>query len=226
MISIHLRVSRGLSVSHTSHSITRNTLLLPNPAKNHQPRHSPWLIQVHQLRPSVMLKNTPARDLFFRHWWPFPPLPALISLGDVFCPLPKRERETQTEIEIKRKNGEMREKKKERKAKAKRKKGQFILFERARLKKQKQTGKGATQQRRWNKNSFTKKGWTNEKGSVFFLKKKRKIKVIFQKKKKGINRGSTIERVNKHSERQTEGEETWKEKQGREKREKRGKWED
>ena len=52
----------------------------------------------------------------------------------------------------------MREKKKERKVKAKRKKGQFILFERVRLKKQKQTGKGAKQQRRWNKNSFTKKG--------------------------------------------------------------------
>ena len=44
MISIHLRVYRGLSVSHTSHSITRNTLLLPNLAKNHQPRHSPWLL--------------------------------------------------------------------------------------------------------------------------------------------------------------------------------------
>ena len=64
MISIHLRVSRGLSVSHTSHSITRNTLLLPNLAENHQPRHSPWLIQVHQLRPSVMLKNTPTKDPF------------------------------------------------------------------------------------------------------------------------------------------------------------------
>ena len=36
-------------------------------------------------------------------------------------------------------------------------KSQFILFERTRLKKQKQTGKGAKQQRRWNKNSFTKK---------------------------------------------------------------------
>ena len=117
MISIHLLVFRGLSVSHTSHSITRNTLLLPNLAKNHQPRHSPWLIQVHQLRPSVMLKNTPTRDLLFRHWWPFSPPPSLISLGDVFCPLSWRERETQTEMEKKRKNGEMREKKKERKAK-------------------------------------------------------------------------------------------------------------
>ena len=68
MISIHQRMSRGLSVSHTTHSITRNTLLLPNLAKNHQPRHSLWLIQVHQLRPSVMLKNTPTRDFFFRHW--------------------------------------------------------------------------------------------------------------------------------------------------------------
>ena len=38
------------------------------------------------------------------------------------------------------------------------KKNQFILFERTRLKKQKQTGKGAKQQRRWNKNSFAKKG--------------------------------------------------------------------
>ena len=66
MISIHQRMSRELPVSHTSHSITRNTLLLPNLAKNHQPRHSPWLIQVHQLRPSVMLKNTPTRDLLFQ----------------------------------------------------------------------------------------------------------------------------------------------------------------
>ena len=87
MISIHQRMSRGLSVSHTSNSITRNTLLLPNLAKNHQPRHSPLLIQVHQLRPSVMLKNTPTRALLFRHWWPFSPLASLISLGDVFCPL-------------------------------------------------------------------------------------------------------------------------------------------
>ena len=66
MISIHLRVYRGLSKAHTSHSITRNTLLLPNLAKNHQPRHSPWLIRVHQLRPSVMLKNTPTKDPFFQ----------------------------------------------------------------------------------------------------------------------------------------------------------------
>ena len=88
MISIHLRVYRGLSKAHTSHSITRNTLLLPNLAKNHQPRHSPWLIRVHQLRPSVMLKNTPTKDPFFRPCWPFPPLASLISLGDVFCPLP------------------------------------------------------------------------------------------------------------------------------------------
>ena len=88
MISIHQRMSRGLSVSHTSHSITRNTLLLPNLAKNHQPRHSPWLIQVHQLRPSVMLKNTPTKDLLFRLCWPFSPLASLISLGDVFCLLP------------------------------------------------------------------------------------------------------------------------------------------
>ena len=54
------------------------------------------------------------------------------------------------------------------------KKSQFILFERTRLKKQKQTGKGAKQQRRWHKKSFTKKGWTNEKGGLFFLKKEEK----------------------------------------------------
>ena len=88
MISIHQRMSRGLSVSHTSHSITRSTLLLQNLAKNHQPRHSPWLIQVHQLRPSVMLKNTPTKYLLFRLCWPFSPLASLISLGDVFCLLP------------------------------------------------------------------------------------------------------------------------------------------
>ena len=88
MISIHQRMSRGVSVSHTSHSITTNTLLLPNLAKNHQPRHSPWLIQVHQLRPSFMLKNTPTKDLLFRLCWPFSPLPSLTSLGDVFRPLP------------------------------------------------------------------------------------------------------------------------------------------
>ena len=36
----------------------------PNLAKNHQPKHSPWLIQVHQLRPSVMLPNMPTKDTF------------------------------------------------------------------------------------------------------------------------------------------------------------------
>ena len=63
-------------------------------------------------------------------------------------------------------------------------KSQFILFERTRLKKQKKTGKGARQQRRWNKNSFTKKGWTNEKGGLFFFEERRKInKSEFSKKK-------------------------------------------
>ena len=65
MIGIHLWMSRGLSVSHTSHSTTRNTLFLPKLAWNYQPRHSPWLI--------VMLENAPARDLLFRPWWPFTP---------------------------------------------------------------------------------------------------------------------------------------------------------
>ena len=52
------------------------------------------------------------------------------------------------------------------------------------------------------------------KKEVFFLSK-----VIFQKKG-NQQRKHKRERVNKHSERQTEGEETWKEKQGREKKEK------
>ena len=94
MISIHLRVSRGLSVSHTSHSITRNTLLLSNLAKNHQPRHSPWLIQVHQLRPSVMLKNTPTRDLLFRHWGPFTIACTHFSWWRVLSSVMKRKRNT------------------------------------------------------------------------------------------------------------------------------------
>ena len=91
MTSLHLRVSRGLSVSHTRQSITRNTLLLPNLAKNNQPTHYPWLILAHQLRPSVMLKKTRQQETsFFRSWWPFSSLLSLISLDDVFCPLPNR----------------------------------------------------------------------------------------------------------------------------------------
>ena len=36
-----------------------------------------------------MLKNTPTRETsLLRSWWPFPPLFSLISLDDVFCPLP------------------------------------------------------------------------------------------------------------------------------------------
>ena len=66
MLSIHWRMSRGLSVSHTSHWITRSTLLLPNQAsKNNQPTHSLWLILVHQLRPSVMLKKTRQQETSF-----------------------------------------------------------------------------------------------------------------------------------------------------------------
>ena len=158
MISIHLRVFRGVSVSHTSHSITRNTLLLPNLAKNHQPRHSPLLIQVHQLRPSVMLKNTPTRDLLSRHWWPFSPPPSLISLGDVFCPLSWRERETQTEIEMKRKNGEMREKKKERKAKEMNKKVKGKKWTKKKVMKEN------VERKMWNK----KKNWTETKNEGFW----------------------------------------------------------
>ena len=77
-----------LYVSHTSHSTTRNTPLLPNLACNDQPRHALWLILVHQLRPSVMLKNTPTRELLFRSSWAFSQLPSLISIDDVFCLLP------------------------------------------------------------------------------------------------------------------------------------------
>ena len=68
MISIPWQMFRGLSESHTSHSITRNTLLLPNFAQNNQPKHSPWLILVQQLRPSVMLKKHANQRL------PFPDL--------------------------------------------------------------------------------------------------------------------------------------------------------
>ena len=46
----------------------------------------------------------------------------------------------------------------------------------------------------------------------------------FQKKKESTEEAQERERVKKHSERQTEGEVTWKEKKGREKkRKKRGK---
>ena len=61
------------------------------------------------------------------------------------------------------------------------------------IEKQKQTGKGAKQQRRWNKNSFTERDEQMKK-EVFFLKKK-KNKGEFSKK--GINRGSTRERESK-----------------------------
>ena len=85
-------------------------------------------------------------------------------------------------------------------------KSQFILFERTRLKKQKQTGKGAKQQRRWNKNSFTKKGWTNEKGGLFFWKKLNKRnqqrKHRERESKKNIARGKPKER--KHGKRKRE----------------------
>ena len=63
-------VVRAVCVTHTSHSITGNTPLLPNLVQNNQPRHSPWLILVHQLTPSVMLKNTPTKETLFRPWWP------------------------------------------------------------------------------------------------------------------------------------------------------------
>ena len=52
----------------------------------------------------------------------------------------------------------MREKKKERKAKVKRKKGQFILFERARLKKQKTNRKSCETTKEMEQKQFYKKG--------------------------------------------------------------------
>ena len=42
--------------------------------------------------------------------------------------------------------------------------------------------------------------------------------MIFQKKKKESTEEAQEREINNHSERQTEGEETWKEKQGREKK--------
>ena len=88
--SIHWRTTRGLSVSHTSHSFTRNTLLVPNQSQNNQPRHSLWLIQAHQLRLPVMLKQKKTNKGPLCHTLVVTistTASTLISL-DAVCPLP------------------------------------------------------------------------------------------------------------------------------------------
>ena len=67
-LSIHWRMTHGLSLSHTSHSITRNTLLLPNLAKK-----SADAFSLVDSGPSTQTlshaeKNTPTRDLFLTPW--------------------------------------------------------------------------------------------------------------------------------------------------------------
>ena len=85
MTSLHRRMSRGLSVSlnHKKHTSAAK------PCQNIISRRillgSFWSINSDL---QSCLKTMPTRDLLFRSWWPFPPLPSLISLGDVSCPLP------------------------------------------------------------------------------------------------------------------------------------------
>ena len=80
-------MTRCLSVSHTSHWITRNTLLPPNLALK---KWADAFSLVDSGPPTQTFshaqKNTPTRDLFFKPWWPFPLLPSLISLDGVFVP--------------------------------------------------------------------------------------------------------------------------------------------
>ena len=71
------------SVNHQKHTVAE-----PLPKISSRRTQSPWLTLVHQLRLSVMLKNTPTKDFFFIPWWPFPPFASLFSLDDVFCHLP------------------------------------------------------------------------------------------------------------------------------------------
>ena len=167
MISIHLRVYRGLSVSHTSHSITRNTLLLSNLAKNHQPRHSPWLIQVHQLRPSVMLKNTPTRDLLFRHWGPFTTACTHFSWWRVLSSAKKRKRNTDRDRDKKKEWRNEREEKGE-KSKSQKKKGSIYLVRKSTIEKTKTNRKRCDTTKEMEQKQFYKKGMNKWKRKCFF----------------------------------------------------------
>ena len=70
------------------HSITRNALLLPNLAKTLKIDAFSLVNSGPSTQSFSHAQITPTRDVLFRSWWPFTPLPSLISLGDVSCPLP------------------------------------------------------------------------------------------------------------------------------------------
>ena len=105
-------VSCGLSVSHTQVSQSQEThCCCQNLAKHNQPTLSLWLILVYQLRPSVVLKNTPRKDSFISSWWPFSPSASLIYLDDVFCVSCRqismtRPEEKKTPIKLEQKQGD------------------------------------------------------------------------------------------------------------------------
>ena len=84
MTSLHKRMSRGLSVSlnHKKHTIAAK------PCLNRKTDAFSLVDSAPSTQTFSHAQITPTRDLLFRSWWPFPPLPSLNSLGDVSCPLP------------------------------------------------------------------------------------------------------------------------------------------
>ena len=84
MTSLYKRMSRGLSVSlnHKKHTIASK------PCLNRKTDAFSLVDSGQSTQTFSHAQITPTRDLLFRSWWPFPPLPSLISLGDVSCPLP------------------------------------------------------------------------------------------------------------------------------------------
>ena len=84
MTSLHMRMSRGLSVSlnHKKHTIAAK------PCLNRKTDAFCLVDSGPSTQSFSHAQITPTRDFLFRSWWPFPPLLSLISLGDVSCPLP------------------------------------------------------------------------------------------------------------------------------------------
>ena len=84
MTSLDKRMSRGLSVSlnHKKHTIAAK------PCLNKKTDAFSLVDSEPSTQTFSHAQITPTRDLFFRSWWPFPPLLSIISLGDVSCPLP------------------------------------------------------------------------------------------------------------------------------------------
>ena len=82
--SLHKRMSRGLSLSlnHKKHTVAAK------PCLNIRIDAFSLVNSGPSTQSFSHAQITPTRDFLFRSWWPFPPLPSLISLGDVSCPLP------------------------------------------------------------------------------------------------------------------------------------------